>query len=137
MKDNMNKLEVHAHWLLRAALAAVFLFHGAEKLMNLQATADMMKMPFIVTTLVACAEFFGGLFVLVGGFTKDIVTRVGGAFISIVMLGAFVLVHASKGFSMANGGFEYVMTLFAIAMFFLLTGNTFGGCDCFKEKGKK
>jgi len=77
MKD---KLSMHAHWFLRVALASVFLFHGAEKLMNLQATADMMQMPFIVTTLVACAEFFGGLFVFVGGFTKDIVTRVGGAF---------------------------------------------------------
>lgn len=137
MKDNLNKLASYAHWFLRAALAAVFMYHGAQKFGMLDAFAGMTKMPYIVAALVACAEFFGGLLIVVGAFTKDLVTRIGGAFIAIVMLGAFFMVHMAKGFDMANGGFEYVFTLFSIAMFFVLAGNSLGSCSCSNEKAKK
>jgi len=126
MKNVLDKLAPNAHWLLRLALGAVFIYHGAQKFSNLAGTADMLHMPFIVATLVACAEFFGGVFVIGGAFTKDIVTRLGGLFISIVMLGAFFLVHINNGFEVGKGGFEFVMTLFAIAMYFVLKGNSVG-----------
>ncbi|MCC7196668.1 DoxX family protein [Candidatus Peregrinibacteria bacterium] len=134
MKDKLNNPSVHAHWFLRVALAAVFMYHGAQKFGMLDAFAGAAKLPYIVALLVACAEFFGGLLVFVGAFTKDIVTRTGGAFISIVMLGAFFMVHLPKGFDMSNGGFEYVMTLFAISTFFALSGNSFGSCVLGKKK---
>ena len=38
----MNKLETHSHWLLRLALASVFLFHGLGKLPNIPGFAEMM-----------------------------------------------------------------------------------------------
>ncbi len=38
-------IAAHSHWLLRAAFAAVFLFHGVGKLVDPGAFAAMMGLP--------------------------------------------------------------------------------------------
>ena len=130
----MDALARHAHWLLRIALASVFLYHGLTKFPNLSGMAQMMGMSVFVLTLVALAETFGGLLVLVGAFTKDWVTRLGGLLIAPVMLGAIFMVHwgrwsfsttwseAGPG-SHPMGGMEFQVTLLLIALFFVLWGN--------------
>ena len=41
----MNALQNKAHWLLRIALASVFLFHGIGKVANFSGFVDMMGLP--------------------------------------------------------------------------------------------
>ena len=88
----------NAHWLLRAALASVFVYHGLLKLTRLEVMVDFLQLPIITVTLVALAELTGGVFILAGGFaprsaTAAAVTRLGAVMIVPVMIGAIALVH--------------------------------------------
>ena len=117
----------HAHWLLRLALASVFLYHGLPKLADLTATAAMMQLPVWVATLVALAEVGGSLLLLFAGvFKKSCLTRVAAGMMVPVMVGAIVLVHWPNGWSVGNGGIEFNVVLLAIQLYFVLTGGKSG-----------
>ena len=119
----LDGLTPYAHWLLRLALSAVFLYHGFPKFQMLDQMAEMLHMPYFVAVLVALAEIGGPAFILVGGVWKDWMTRLGGAMIAIVMIGAIVLVHGANGFDMSKGGAEYNIVLLAIALYMVIKGN--------------
>ena len=121
-------LKNNAHWLLRIALASVFIFHGVGKLMMLEQTANMLGMSFSVTLAVALAETLGGLALIVGPFTNKLITRLGAIAIIPVMLGAIVMVHwgrwsftPAEGFPM--GGMEFQVVLVLIAAYLFIRGN--------------
>ena len=123
----LNALTPHAHWLLRAALASVFLFHGISKFMDLAGTAEMMGgMPMAV--LAAVMETGGGALFLIGGFGSDLLTRLGGLLIVPVMGGAIAMVHWGQwSFAPSDthpmGGMEFQVPLLLIALYFVLVGN--------------
>lgn len=111
---------------LRLALGAVFIAHGSQKLFGafggqgLSATIDMfgqMGIPSPLAVLAACAEFFGGVCVLIG-----LLTRWGALFIAGVMAVAVVKVHLPHGFFAQNHGYEYPFSLFFAAIALLLLG---------------
>lgn len=56
MSDTLTR---NAHWVLRAALAGVFIFHGVLKLPNLSMFAQMLPILFTVTLLFALAGLGG------------------------------------------------------------------------------
>jgi putative oxidoreductase len=120
----------HAHWVLRAAFAAVFVFHGVDKLAAPGGFAEMMGLPLAVAVLVALAETAAGALVLVGGFGVDWATRLAGLLAIPVMLGAIAMVHwprwtfvpaPEQGFPM--GGMEFQVTLIAIGLCLGAKGN--------------
>ncbi len=118
----------YAHWLLRVPFAATFLFHGLGKFPNLAGTAEMMGMPVALLALVALVETLGGLLVLLGGFGKDILTRLGGLVVVPVMLGAIAMVHWPRwSFTPSEthpiGGMEFQVLLIALGLFFAIVGN--------------
>ncbi len=124
----LDNLAQYAHWAPRIALASVFLYHGLTKFPGLSATAAMMGMPVAVFALVALAETAGGALIILGAFTKDIVTRLGGLLLIPPMIGAIGMVHwgrwaftPAEGFPM--GGMEFQVTLLLLAIFFILRGN--------------
>ena len=123
----LNALAPYAHWLLRVALASVFLFHGLGKFLDLAGTAQMMGgMPMAV--LAAVMETGGGVLILAGGFGNDLLTRLGGLLIAPVMLGAIAMVHWGQwSFAPSDthpmGGMEFQFTLLMIALYFVLVGN--------------
>jgi putative oxidoreductase len=124
----MNALQNNAHWLLRIALASVFLFHAFGKVANFAGFAEMMGLPVLVAGLVTFAEVAGGIGILIGGFGKELITRLAALAIIPVMLGAIVMVHAprwsfvpTEGFPM--GGMEFQVVLALIATYFLIVGN--------------
>lgn len=128
----LNAIRPHAHWLLRAALASVFVFHGALKLSDLEGFAQMLPISYGETVLVALAELVGGLLVLVGGFGRqrlsDLATRIGAAMQIPVMLGAIVLVHWGRWNSVPTedfplGGMQFQVTLALVALYLVITGN--------------
>jgi putative oxidoreductase len=124
MPDNQLPVQVNiALLLLRIASAAAFLYHGSAILFGCfagpgpAAFANSHHWPLIVGYLVGSAQFAGGLAVLFG-----ILTRLGAGCIAIVMLGAIFTVHLSHGFNIGDGGAEYALTQFLIALALMLTG---------------
>ncbi len=75
MFNVLDSLKPHAHWLLRIGLAGVFLYHGIGKVMDLGGFSQMMGLPTAVAALVTLAEVAGGVGIIVGAFTNDLITR--------------------------------------------------------------
>ncbi len=128
MFDALDSLKPHAHWLLRIGLAGVFVFHGIGKAMALGGFAQMMGLPIPVAALVTFAELAGGVGIIVGAFTNDLITRLAGLAIAPVMLGAIFMVHWGRwGFEPAEGfpmgGMELQVVVLFTALFFLVMGN--------------
>ncbi len=128
MFDALDSLKPHAHWLLRIGLAGVFLFHGIYKVMDLGGFSQMMGLSTPVAALVTLAEVAGGVGIIVGAFTNDLITRLAGLAMVPVLLGAIVMVHGprwsftpAEGFPM--GGMEFQVVLLFTALFFLVMGN--------------
>lgn len=131
----LNALQGHAHWLLRLAFGSVFLFHSIGKLSTLKTFAMMMMIPLWVAALVAMAELLGGLFVIAGGLATrthprlaHCLTRIGGAAVTPVLIGAIAMFHWGQwNFvpteSHPMGGMEFQLVLLALALYFLICGN--------------
>ncbi len=129
MFDALDSLKPHAHWLLRIGLAGVFIFHGIFKVMNLGGFSEMMGLPTSVAALVTFAELAGGVGIIIGAFTKDLITRLAGLALAPVLLGAIFMVHwgrwnftPAEGFPM--GGMEFQVVLLFTALYCLVMGNT-------------
>ena len=126
---SLAKLSPHAHWLLRAAIASVFIYHGVTKFPNLSGLAAMMNMPVIVLLLVALAETAGGALLLLGGFSKDWMTRLGAIILVPVMLGAISMMHWGQWHFKATethpmGGMQFPVTLLLVLLYLLIKGNS-------------
>ena len=128
----MKFLTANAHWLLRIALASVFIYHGALKFLNLEGFAQMLPISYLEVVLVAAAETGGGLLVLLGGFRDDVIsdlaTRIGAALNIPVMIGAITLVHWGRWNFLPSethplGGIEFQSVLILIMLYLVVTGN--------------
>ncbi len=123
-------VETKAGWWtipLRVSLGVIFMAHGAQKLFGgfggkgLQATAELFATKLGLTpamlwaSLASGGEFFGGLLVLIGLFT-----RLGALNIAVVMLVAMLGVHWGSFF--LRGGIEYTLALLGSALALLIAG---------------
>jgi putative oxidoreductase len=126
---------------IRLALGLVFIFHGSQKLLGwfggpgLEGFAAHMDLqpPKFWAVLAANGEFFGGLLVLLGLFT-----RFGALNIAVTMAVAVLHVHWAKGFAAKDGGFEYPLTLLLAAIALMISGGgaaSFDSCISGKCKG--
>lgn len=113
----------------RLVLGLVFFAHGAQKMLGwfggygftgtMHFFTQMMHIPAPFAFLAICAEFFGGLGLLVG-----FLSRVAAFGISVNMLVAIFTVHIHNGFfanwsgQQKGEGFEY--HLLALALLFLI-----------------
>jgi putative oxidoreductase len=129
----MKFLTTNAHWLIRIALASVFIFHGALKFLNLEGFAQMLPISYLQVVLVALAETGGGILVLAGGFgakrISNLATRVGAALNIPVIIGAISIVHWGRwnfvpSESHPMGGFEFQAVLLLLLLYLVITGNT-------------
>lgn len=124
----MNVLARYAHWLLRLALASVFLYHGIGKFPQLPQLSQMMQLPVFVVLLVALAETVGSILILLGGFLWGWITRLGALMQIPVMLGAIFMVHWGQWSFLPSqthpmGGIEFQLVLLLIQLYFLIMGN--------------
>lgn len=112
---------------LRLVIAAIFLFHGSQKLFGAFGGPGIagisgffgnvgIPLPLAAAWLVALVEFFGGLAVLLGLFT-----RYAAVLLSCVMVVAILTVHLKSGFS-GQGGFEFPLMVLAGTVSLLLSG---------------
>src|SRR5215470_2286546 len=114
---------------IRLALAAVMIAHGSQKVLGAwggpgfkaftagNTPFTFMRPAWLWLGAAALSELLGG--VLVGlGF----VTRIAAFLIACVMITAIAGVHWPGGFFAGNHGYEYPMTLLAMALALLIAG---------------
>lgn len=120
----LDQLRPYVLLLARIALGVIFVFHGLQKFLSsglAQTTAsfDALGIPLAVISApaVAIIEVVGGIALILGAALPLF-----GFLLTLVMLGALVFVHLSNGFSVSEGGYEYVLALTAGTMVIALSG---------------
>lgn len=95
--------------LVRVGLGVVFVFHGYQKLQNMDQTIGFfatLGFSSFLAYATAWTELVGGI-LFIGGF----LVRYTGIALSIVMTVAVFAVHFKNGFSLQNGGYEFAFVL--------------------------
>jgi putative oxidoreductase len=110
--------------LLRLGLAAIFLFHGLEKVSGegneggLNWARGMEAPPAKPAQFaVAWGELLGGIAMALGFLTRFAALGIG-----VIMVGAIVTVTGAKGFSLLKGGFEYNFAILVMCASLILLG---------------
>ncbi|MCH8023551.1 MAG: DoxX family protein [Candidatus Marinimicrobia bacterium] len=124
----LNRYANLVHWLPRVALAGIFIPHGISKFTMGQAMADGMGMPVIMIYMIGLMELTVGVCMIVGALGRDMLTRLAGLLIAMVMLGAIFMVHWPQWFFMATeakpmGGMELQVLTMTVGLYFLVKGN--------------
>ena len=99
-----NPLMPITPWLLRLGLGISFILHGVgkfplppERMVTWFESMGYMY-PEIVTSLVALGEVGAGAGIILGGLLKnkvgDLVTRLSGGAVGVIMIGAIVIAHS-------------------------------------------
>ena len=122
-----NGLPLSPEWglaFLRIVVGIVFLVHGYQKLflMGFDGVAGFfgslgIPLPLVAAIVVTLLEFFGGLALILGLFSRWIAIP-----LAIDMAVAMLTVHLANGFSVGNGGYEFVLTLLAANVALALAG---------------
>jgi putative oxidoreductase len=119
--------------LLRLLMGVVFFMHGAQKMLGwfggygfsgtMGFFTNMMHIPAVFGFLAICAEFLGGMGLIVGALT-----RIAAFGIATNMVVAILMVHSHFGFFMnwtgqqKGEGFEYHLLAIAIAVVLMARG---------------
>ena len=130
----------YAEPILRAALGAILIPHGMQKLfgafggMGLAGNAALFERigytpGMFWGTLVGGTELIGGILLVLGLFT-----RFAAAAVLIFMIAA-VHFTSAKGFFWNNGGSEYALLIGVCALFFLIRGS--GKCSLDRMIGRE
>lgn len=113
---------------LRVPVGVIFMAHGAQKLFSwfggygLEGTGQWMSSiglepGYLMALLAGSAEFFAGLFILLG-----LLTRPSAIVLALTMLVAIFAVHFQNGLFMANNGYEFALSLLAISVALTFSG---------------
>ena len=109
--------------ILRLVVGIVFIAHGWQKLSGgIEGVGGFFGVLGIPAAgffayVVTFVELLGGI-ALVLGF----LTSVASGLLAITMIVALFVVHLPNGFSVGNGGYEFVLTLLAAAIALSFTG---------------
>ena len=117
--------------ILRAPIGLILAAHGSQKLFawfggyGLEGTGQWMASigmtpGYLMALLAGSAEFFGGLALVIGLFTRPAALVA-----AFTMLVAIFSVHISNGLFMSNNGYEYALTLFVALVALAVQG---AGC---------
>ena len=119
-------------WLLRLGLGVAFFLHGFEKFplppenMTKWFTKLGFAFPELTTSAVAVGEVGAGLGIVLGGLVKghvgNIITKVSGGAVVVIMSGAFIIAHSDWFFTSRLFMSEQIF-LFILGSFFLIRGN--------------
>jgi len=119
--------------LMRLVLGVVFFLHGSQKMLGwfggfgfsgtMKAFTGMMHIPAPLAFLAICAEFFGGLGLILG-----LLARVAAFGIAVNMIVAVLMVHFANGPFMnwygnqKGEGYEYHLLVLALAIPIMIRG---------------
>ncbi len=126
----MNKIHAYVERLhnpdlailfMRVALGVVFIYAGWFKISNIDMVVSgfaQAGFPMLIAYFVAYAEFIGGILLVLG-----VVVRYVGIILAVIMVVALFKVHFAAGFSLQNGGYEYVLVLLLGALSLVTSGS--------------
>lgn len=125
---------------LRVPVGIIFMAHGAQKLFGwfggygLEGTGGWMESiglgpGFLMALLAGSAEFFGGLFILLGLLTRPAATA-----LAFTMVVAIFAVHFDNGLFMSNNGYEFGLALLAASVSLAFSGAGKIGLDSLINK---
>ena len=114
---------------LRIPVGIIFIAHGAQKLFGsfggygLEGTGQWMESiglapGFLMALLAGSAEFFGGIFLLLGLLTRPTAVVLAGT-----MVVAIFSVHFENGLFMSNNGYEFALALLAASISVAFSGS--------------
>jgi putative oxidoreductase len=113
---------------LRIPAGIIFMAHGAQKLFGsfgghgLEGTGQWMasiglEPGWLMALLAGGAEFFGGAALLLGLLVRPV-----SAVLAFTMLVAIFAVHFEHGLFLANGGYEFALSLLAVSGALMISG---------------
>jgi putative oxidoreductase len=118
-----KKLEWLSWPIVRIAAGALLIPHGAQKLFGgLARTAEGfgkmgLEPAFPLALYIASLEFFGGILLTIGLFTRPVALLLAG-FMAVAVFKA----HWANGFFWTKGGYEYPLMWLLLAVALLLRG---------------
>ena len=108
-----------ADWLIRLGLGISFFLHGFGKLPLDESGWLASNIGYPTALMVAWGEVLAGLGIILGGLLSGIIgnllTRISGGAIGVIMIGAILIAHSNWGIFFGEG-----RTLFASEQLFLL-----------------
>lgn len=123
-RDMCVKYADIAPLVLRLAMGLVFFMHGWQKLtvMGVPGVSGFLEglgfpAPAFFAVVLIAVEIVGGLALIIGLYTHWAAKLA-----AIVAIVAWVTVHLKGGFFMQNGGYEFIMLIFAAAVSLMFTG---------------
>ena len=128
-----SPLKRYSNYLLRIGLGISFFLHGYGKIPIQQGFVDWLSskgIPFaeITAHLIAWGEIVSGIGILLGGLigikatvAGNLITRLSGGAVMVIMLGALLIAHSNWGIFFGESG----AILFASEQLFLLLVGTY------------
>jgi len=128
-----SPLKTYSNYLLRIGLGISFFLHGYGKIPIQESFVNWLSLkgiPFAETTahLIAWGEMASGVGILLGGLigtkasvTGNLITRLSGGAVMIIMIGALLIAHSHWGIFFGERG----SVLFASEQLFLLLVGTY------------
>lgn len=123
----LGGLDFLAPWLIRLGLGIAFIIHGYNKFpLPPQGLINYFGFSPALATFVALSEVFAGLIIIVGGLLNNslgnLITRLGGLMVVVVMIFAFSIAHQEWFITVKLFTSEQIF-LFLIGFYFLIRGN--------------
>ena len=123
----LGGLDFLAPWLIRLGLGIAFIIHGYNKFpLPPQGLINYFGFSPALATFVALSEVFAGIIIIVGGLHNNslgnLITRLGGLMVVVVMIFAFSIAHQEWFITVKLFTSEQIF-LFLIGLYFLLKGN--------------
>lgn len=109
--------------VLRVAVGLVFAMHGWQKLEGgIPGTAGFLgslgfPAPEVFAVILIALELVGGIMLILGAYTHWVAKA-----LALVAVVALLTVHATKGFFMATGGYEFILLILAATVALIFTG---------------
>ena len=113
--------------MIRLGLGIAFIIHGYNKFpLPPQGLINYFGFSPALATFVALSEVFAGIIIIVGGLLNNslgnLITRLGGLIVVVVMIFAFSIAHQEWFITVKLFTSEQIF-LFLIGFYFLLKGN--------------
>jgi len=113
-----NVLHDITYWGIRAVIGATFIVHSIKKFNpSWQEWLISIGIPPEMQIPIALAEFLGGIFLLVG-----VLTRITGAILAMIALGAIFYIRWENGFLIADGGWEWDLAMLSMILLIIVVG---------------
>jgi len=123
----LGGLDFLAPWVIRMGLGIAFIIHGYNKFpLPPQGLINYFGFSPALATFVALSEVFAGFVIIVGGLLNNslgnLITRLGGLMVVVVMIFAFSIAH-QEWFITKKLFTSEQFFLFLVGFYFLIKGN--------------